>query len=794
MRQLLLPLALLLFGVHLVSAQSTYHRVRIDLSRHSIWDVGVLGLETDHGVVRPGAYLVNDYDEREVQLLEAAGIPYQIVIEDVGNYYQNQPQQVESRNEDCFAQDDPFADIPTPDNYVAGTLGGYFTYDEMLAEFERMHDLYPDLITPVAPIDTFLTFEGRPIYWLRLSDNPAMDEPEEPKVLYTALHHAREPNSLSQLIFYLWHVLENYDSDPQIQFLINNTQMYFIPCLNPDGYVFNGDLMPNGGGLWRKNRRPIGSNVWGVDLNRNYGFEWGFDNSGSSPDPNSQVYRGEAPFSEPETQAAKAFCEQHNFKIILNYHSFGNLLIHPWGYNDIPTDEDELFKGMGYAMNRFNNFRLGTGTETVGYVVNGGSDDWMYGEVLTKDKAYSYTPEVGPGSFGFWPPSSSIDRLNKGVLWQNITMANLVHYYLDVRETSPDYLPNMQGTMSLDVRRFGLKDGTANLSVTAGSSNVVVASAPQALTLDLLESAVYNFDYMVNPGPGILEEVKFAIAVGYGDFIFRDTIVKLYQNAEIDPVITDPLDNGNNWNTTGSWGLTTEYFVTPPNSFTDSPFDNYQPNSDNMLYLNQSIELDPEVAQAQLRFKARWATEEDYDYAQVQLSADEGNSWISLCGRYTTTGNGGFQPEEPLYQGIQNDWVEEEIDLTAYLGQSIDIRFVLRSDNFIQLDGFYVDDFEVITLDSIAVNAREPVYTPPSFKAFPNPVQEALTVQVEGVIESGATQMVLRNTLGQTLSAYKLPTGNSHTFTIDMSDYPDGLYTISLESAGGVLQRQKIVK
>lgn len=791
MRPLLLSTLLLISSWQLLSAQSTYHRVRVDLSQHSLQEVGALGLETDHGIIHPGAFLVNDFSEQEVQLLEAAGIPYQIAIEDVGTYYQQQPQQLGMRNGGCGPAD-PFADIPTPENYVNGTMGGYFTYEEMLEELERMHDLFPELITAIAPIDTFTTYEGRPIYWLRVSDNAIADEPAEPKVLYTALHHAREPNSLSQLVFYLWYLLENYESDPQVQFLLNNTALYFIPCLNPDGYIFNEQIMPGGGGLWRKNRRPFGGNIYGVDLNRNYGYQWGFDDNGSSPDPNSQVYRGDAPFSEPETRAAKAFCEQHNFQIILNYHTFGNLLIHPWGYNDVPTAEDALFKGMGEVMNRYNGFRLGTGSETVGYVVNGGSDDWMYGEMETKEKAYAYTPEVGPGTFGFWPPASAIDRLNKGVLWQNLAMANLVHYYVEVRDRAPQRLDSLQGELSLHLQRYGLQDGSATLTVTAGSPNVVVAASPKLLELDLLDTSNYSLDYVILPDNEVEQPVRFAVALDYGDYVYRDTIDKVYFNGAITVVRSDSLNDTGNWAATGGWGLTTEDFVSSPTAYTDSPFSNYPSGATSILTRTEIIPLDETAAKAYLRFQAKWAIEQNYDYVQLQLSADEGDSWIPLCGRYTTDGNGGFQPEEPLYQGVQEAWVEEEIDLTEYLGGSIALRFVLRSDNFIQLDGFYFDDWEILTLDSITVHTADLLHPAPQLKAFPNPVRERLTVQVMGLGQ--AAQVTLRNALGQPVFTQALSSGPQHTFTIDMRTKLPGWYTLQLEANGRVVQRRKIVR
>ena len=90
--------------------------------------------------------------------------------------------------------------------------------------------------------------------------------------------------------------------------------MWFIPIVNPDGYFYNETIAPDGGGMHRKNRRsnPQNSNCntgtqQGVDLNRNYGYNWGANNSGSSGNPCSAVYRGSSAFSEPETEAVSNF-------------------------------------------------------------------------------------------------------------------------------------------------------------------------------------------------------------------------------------------------------------------------------------------------------------------------------------------------------------------------------------------------------------------------------------------------------------------------------------------------------
>ncbi|MBK6995998.1 MAG: hypothetical protein IPH31_14140 [Lewinellaceae bacterium] len=65
--------------------------------------------------------------------------------------------------------------------------------------------------------------------------------------------------------------------------------------------------------FWRKNLRDNGDGTFGVDLNRNYGYFWGNDDNGSSPNPNSQTYRGPEPFSEPETRTMRDFVQAHDF-------------------------------------------------------------------------------------------------------------------------------------------------------------------------------------------------------------------------------------------------------------------------------------------------------------------------------------------------------------------------------------------------------------------------------------------------------------------------------------------------
>jgi len=154
-----------------------------------------------------------------------------------------------------------------------------------------------------------------------------------------------------------------------------------------------------------------------------------------------------------------------------------------------------------------------------------------------------------------------------------------------------------------------------------------------------------------------------------------------------------------NWTSLGGWDITPEKFTSSPYSFTDSPSGNYPLNSSATLTSNQNINLiNTNLVGAELKFQAQWDIEEDYDYAQVFVSTNNGADWIPLEGQYTNPGGPNQPTGEPIYEGTQLTWVKESIDLADYLGEEIKIRFLLKSDGFITEDGFYVDDINVTAL------------------------------------------------------------------------------------------------
>lgn len=316
----------------------------------------------------------------ELETLRALGIPYNVKIANLETYAQA-----------LRARD---------------YLDHFFDYERTLEELVIAQAIYPDLMQLVDIGDSWEKTQNlaeRDLWAVKISDNVAVDE-NEPEVLIMALHHAREIITPSIMLDFMHTLLTGYGQDPDITYLVNHRQIWLIPVVNPDGleYVFNSDLW------WRKNRRNNGDGTFGVDLNRNYGFKWGLNNIGSSANPNSETYRGTEAFSEPEIAAIRDFVSARRFRASLSYHAFGNLMIYPWGYASEITPDHHSFVALADSLVAYNNFAPGLSIQTVGYFVNGDSDDWLYGEQSTKNKILALTPEVGNQ---FHPDTLDIERL-----------------------------------------------------------------------------------------------------------------------------------------------------------------------------------------------------------------------------------------------------------------------------------------------------------------------------------------------------------------------------------------------
>jgi Zinc carboxypeptidase/Immune inhibitor A peptidase M6 len=189
------------------------------------------------------------------------------------------------------------------------------------------------------------THWGQDILAVKLTRNARrVEDGRRPATLYTAAQHAREwitPEMVRRLLNYY---VDSYGTDPTITDLVNRTEVWFVPVVNPDGYDWT---FQEGQRLWRKNLRDNNGDGQitpgdGVDPNRNYPYKWGYDNEGSSPNPASDIYRGPSPASEPETQAILGLADRVDFEFHINYHSAAELLLYGVGWQVATPSPDDL--------------------------------------------------------------------------------------------------------------------------------------------------------------------------------------------------------------------------------------------------------------------------------------------------------------------------------------------------------------------------------------------------------------------------------------------------------------------
>lgn len=589
-----------------------------------------------------------------------------------------------------------------------GSMGGFHTFSEVEQFLDDLQIAYPSIVSSKFSIGS--SIEGRPIWVVKVSDNVGLDE-TEPEVFYNSLIHAREPMSLECLLYFLEYLTSHYGTDDDVTFLINNREMFFLPVFNPDGYVWNETTNPDGGGLWRKNRRGDLSTVWGVDLNRNFGYQWGYDDIGSSSNPSSIQYRGTGPFSEPESQVMRVFVIGREFRTVLNLHSCIHSLIRPWGFAQLPLNplrDQYLYDAWGDILTTVNNYAY-----TDAYPTNGIQDDWFYGERSDKPKMYSFSGEVGQNSDGYWPPPSRIDPvvqenipmelLISWVAGSYVTMQQSVWTYSDQNSSGyPD--PGEEAYLSISLQSLGLDDAQSVEAVLTCSSLDVTIVNPTFSVGDLTRLEEINnnqnpFQCQLGSALNMGDVLTFTVTVQAPGVIYSIHALTLIIGTPF-ILFSDNAESGmSNWTTTGGWNVSRSDFHSKNHSFTDSPYGNYQQNSNARLTMNSSIDLSATGLQYPfLRFWTHWEIESGADFGQVLCSTDQGTTWIALEGKNTSSGSGEYcQPlGEPGYQGTQVYWVEEIIDLSSFLGElSVSFCFKLGIDAIVTFDGWYIDDIVI---------------------------------------------------------------------------------------------------
>jgi len=286
------------------------------------------------------------------------------------------------------------------DGGVAGAdyFADFRTLEQTYAKLDEWIAARPDLVTAFV-IGTSL--EGRPIRGIRITRAPA----GSPGVLFNATQHAREWGAQTTSMYIADRLIAGYGSDPRVTALLDRAWVDIVPVCNPDGYVYSWTTNR----LWRKNRRNNGDGSFGVDLNRNWAFQWG--GGGASTVPSDETFRGPSAFSEPESAALRDyFITRTTLAGHIDFHAYSQLVLSPWGYTTTPPANNAAFLALGNEMKdsikRTTGFDYVTGPiASTLYVASGSSVDHAYGQ----HGVPSYTIEVrDKGTYGFVMPVSEI--------------------------------------------------------------------------------------------------------------------------------------------------------------------------------------------------------------------------------------------------------------------------------------------------------------------------------------------------------------------------------------------------
>lgn len=304
-----------------------------------------------------------------------------------------------------FKLDQRMMDFPAEDS-------NFHNYGELSLELENLASQYPQIVK-LSSMGKSL--EGRELMVLTFSTDD--QDQSRPAVFFMGGHHAREHVSVEMPLQLAQYLAREYTAgNPRIVDLLQKRTVYIAPLINPDGAEH--DIATGSYKLWRKNRRANGGGAFGVDLNRNYGFQWG--GGGASNNPRNDTYRGTSAFSEPETQAVKSFFESHrNITIDLTFHTFSELILYPWGhsYDPISNQRDFLVhKTMAETMSKWNGYTPQQSSDL--YIASGDTTDWAYGQLGIFSFTFELDPKMTPDKnfnpeAGFYPGQSFIEPVFK---------------------------------------------------------------------------------------------------------------------------------------------------------------------------------------------------------------------------------------------------------------------------------------------------------------------------------------------------------------------------------------------
>jgi len=291
------------------------------------------------------------------------------------------------------------------------SIPGFACYSTVEETFQRMDDMvsgYPDLAEIIDIGDSWekinLSNSGFDMRVIKLTNQNITTD--KPILFLSSAIHAREYTTAELNTRFGEYLLNQYGINADVTWILDNHEIHLLLQTNPDGRK-----QAEAGDLWRKNTNQdhcgATSSSRGVDLNRNYPFEWGVGSS--SGDGCSDIFRGPSAGSEPEITFQMDYLSQiyednrgsgindaapeDTPGIFVDIHSFSELVLWPFGYTTDPAANDNQLQALGKRTALFNQYLPIPVTDLV--VTGGGSIDWSYGELGVASLAF----ELGTSFF-----------------------------------------------------------------------------------------------------------------------------------------------------------------------------------------------------------------------------------------------------------------------------------------------------------------------------------------------------------------------------------------------------------
>jgi PKD repeat protein len=634
----------------------------------------------------------------------------------------------------------------------------YEAYEAMMFQFATDHPDKCEIIT----LGTLPS--GRKILIAHLNNGTANGKP---KFLYTSTIHGDETTGWIMMLRLIDYLLEN-PSEPEVQTVMNNIDLYIAPNTNPDGTYHGGNNTVS---------YATRENANGIDMNRNY------------PDPHGDAHPDDNPYAS-ETQWFMAFAEEIPFVMGANYHGGAEVMNYPWDNTYTLHADDAWYQLICHeyadlthqvSSNYMSDYNSGIINGASWYMIGGGRQDYMNGYAecreVTIECSNSKTPS-GNQLPNFW-------NYNKNSLF---AFMNQCLYGIHGTVTDAANGQPLEATITIEshddaysIVHSHLPAGDYHRPIKGGTYQVTFAKNgyyPQTHTVTVADGETIVLDVQLEAGEGLIPDFNAnmtTIAPG-GNINFTDNtwglnLVSWSWTFEGGEPASSSLQNPTvTYNQTGTFDVTLTVTnedgqvetITKPDyiivresynmhngseTTCDAMFyDNGGPNSNYSNRKSYTMTFLPGADNRMIKVSfSEFALEEDYDFLYIY---DGTSTNATLIGSYT----GSTSPGE----------------VTATNSQGA-LTFQFSSDQAVNASGWkaHVTCFDPLSVDEAQIHAM----------VYPNPSQGSFTVKAEG-----ETKYHLCNSIGQ-----RILSGHFCDETrIEAKHLSEGVYFLQLVGEQGI--------